>query len=156
MQRSSSSAGQPAHHSVRAASSSSGSRVSDQSGKVVRYPDYDSEDRILVCSYRCCWCCCFCSRFSRCSTIANYHSCVNQPCNACCRVLVASCARIGFLHCCFHDLAECTDLAGAAAHRFTPYRFHFLALLPAASPFSAAQYHADPCPGTGSGIVERS
>ena len=56
----------------------------------------------------------------------------------------------------FDGAAECTGLAGAAAHRFTPYRFRFLALLPAASPFSAAQYHAGPCPGTGSGIVERS
>ena len=51
----------------------------------------------------------------------------------------------------FDGAAECTGLAGAAAHRFTPYRFRFLALLPAASPFSAAQY-----PGTGSGTVERS
>ena len=42
----------------------------------------------------------------------------------------------------FDGAAECTGLAGAAAHRFTPYRFRFLALLPAASPFSAAQYHA--------------
>ena len=33
----------------------------------------------------------------------------------------------------FDGAAECTGLAGAAAHRFTPYRFRFLALLPAAS-----------------------
>ena len=63
-----------------------------------------------------CWCCCFCSRFSRCSTIANCHSCMNQPCNVCCRVLVASCARMGFLHCCFHDRLE--RLLGLLRRRF--------------------------------------
>ena len=39
-------------------------------------------------------------------------------------------------------LQEDNSRSAGLAHRFTPYRFRFLALLPTASPFSSAQYHA--------------